>query len=310
MPAGSSSPAPGERDLRTRGGRLVVPFHGEGEHRVFILRLTRLVHADVSAHRRAAAVAVRFTRQLLAANAEGRIRRGVFNARQLRQRGNRRINDVVQLSPVNLTVVDGAVQRMQPAPAFQHYGFRVVVSRIVNLEETLGATFVVHHGTVAFRKACRGEHQVRFVHNRGALMIHHHHQRRFRQRSVNARGGSMTVKVVFQHDNRVCGAAFQFVQRLFKRAAADHAQSDAVNRPGDHGHPDIGAAAFQSFRHVSGGLDDLHAAGVGPGDDQRFFRPGQRLNDNVDFTLQVWLRPSTAGALSSSAWAIAKPRRA
>lgn len=128
---------------------------------------------------------------------------------------------------------------------------------------------------------------MRFVHNRGALMIHHHHQRRFRQRSVNARGGSMTVKVVFQHDNRVCGAAFQFVQRLFKRAAADHAQSDAVNRPGDHGHPDIGAAAFQSFRHVSGGLDDLHAAGVGPGDDQRFFRPGQRLNDNVDFTLQV-----------------------
>lgn len=132
MPAGSSSPAPKRTDLRTRGGRLVVPFHGEGEHRVFILRLTRLVHADVSAHRRAAAVAVRFTRQLLAADAEGRIRRGVFNARQLRQRGNRRINDVVQLSPVNLTVVDGAVQRMQPAPAFQHYGFRVVVSRIVN----------------------------------------------------------------------------------------------------------------------------------------------------------------------------------
>lgn len=159
MPAGSSSPAPVRTGSANAGGRLVVPFHGEGEHRVFILRLTRLVHADVSAHRRAAAVAVRFTRQLLAANAEGRIRRGVFNARQLRQRGNRRINDVVQLSPVNLTVVDGAVQRMQPAPAFQHYGFRVVVSRIVNTEETLGAAFVVHHGTVAFRKACRGEHR-------------------------------------------------------------------------------------------------------------------------------------------------------
>lgn len=151
---------------------------------------------------------------------------------------------------------------------------------------------------------------MRFVHNRGALMIHHHHQRRFRQRSVNARGGSMTVKVVFQHDNRVCGAAFQFVQRLFKRAAADHAQSDAVNRPGDHGHPTSAPRPFRAFATLAAAPDDLHAAGVGPGDDQRFFRPGQRLNDNVDFTLQVWLRPSTAGALSSSAWAIAKPRRA
>ncbi len=216
MPAGVPARRPGERDLRTRGGRLVVPFHGEGEHRVFILRLTRLVHADVGAHRRAAAVAVWFTRQLLTADAEGRIRRGIFNARQLRQRGNRRIDDVVQLRPVNLTVVDGAVQRMQPAPALQHHGFRIVVSRIVNLEETLSAAFVVHHGPVAFRKACGREHQVRFVHNRGALMVNHHHQRGFRQRSVNARGGSMTVKVVFQHDNRVCGAAFQFVQRLFK----------------------------------------------------------------------------------------------
>ena len=176
---------------------------------------------------------------------------------------------------------------MQPAPAFQHHGFRVVVSRIVNLEETLGAAFVVHHGTVAFRKACRGEHQVRFVHNRGALMINHHHQRRFRQRSVDARGGSMTVQVVFQHDNRICGTAFQFVQRLFKRAAADHAQANAVHRAGDHSHAHIGAAAFQRFRHVGGSLNDFHAAGVSAGDNQRFFRPGQRLNDHINFTLQV-----------------------
>lgn len=246
MPAGSSSPAPVRTGSANAGGRLVVPFHGEGEHRVFILRLTRLVHADVSAHRRAAAVAVRFTRQLLAADAEGRIRRGVFNARQLRQRRNRRINDVVQLSPVNLTVVDGAVQRMQPAPAFQHYGFRVVVSRIVNPKKRWARPSLFT--TVPSLSAkLAAESTVRFVHNRGALMIHHHHQRRFRQRSVNARGGSMTVKVVFQHDNRVCGAAFQFVQRLFKRAAADHAQSDAVNRPGDHGHPDTAPRPFRAF---------------------------------------------------------------
>jgi hypothetical protein len=48
---------------------------------------------------------VRFTRQFLTANAEGRIRRGIFNARQLRQRGNGGVDNVVQLRPVNLTVV-------------------------------------------------------------------------------------------------------------------------------------------------------------------------------------------------------------
>lgn len=128
---------------------------------------------------------------------------------------------------------------------------------------------------------------MRFVHNRGALMVNHHHQRRFRKRCVDARGGSMTVQVVFQHDNRVCGAAFQFVQRLFKRAATDHAQTDAVHRAGNHRDANIGAAAFQRFRHVSGSLNDFHAAGVSAGDNQRFFRPGQRLNDHIDFTLQV-----------------------
>ena len=229
---------------------------------------------------------MRFTRQFLPTNAEGRIRRGIFYARQLRQCGNRGIDNVVQLRPVNLTVVNGAVQRMQPAPAFQHHGFRVVVGRVVDLEETLGAAFVVHHGAVAFRKACRGEHQVRFVHNRRALMVNHHHQRRFGERCVDAGGGSMTVKVVFQHDNCVCGAAFQFVERLLERAAADHTQTDAVHRAGNHGHADVGATAFQGFRHVSSGLDDLHAAGVGPGNNQWFFRPGQRLDDDIDFTLQ------------------------
>ena len=146
------------------------------------------MHADVGAHRRTSAVAVRFTSQLLTANAEGRIRRGVFDPGQLRQGGNGGVNHVVQLRPVNLTIVHCAVQRVQPAPAFQHHGFRIVIGRVVNLEEALGATFVVDHGTVAFREACRGEHQMRFFHNRRTLMVNHHDQRRFRQRRVNAGG--------------------------------------------------------------------------------------------------------------------------
>ena len=117
---------------------------------------------------------------------------------------------MVELRPVHFTAQQGAVQRVQPAPAFQHHGFRVVVGRVVDLEETLGAAFVVHHGTVAFRKACRGEHQVRFVHNRGALMIHHHHQRRFSQRSIHAGSGSVTMQIVFQHHHRIGASGFQF----------------------------------------------------------------------------------------------------
>ena len=55
----------------------------------------------------------------------------------------------------------------------------------------------------------------------------------------------MTVKVVFQHDNRVCGAAFSSSSSASsKRAAADHAQTDAVHRPGDRSHADVSAAAL------------------------------------------------------------------
>ena len=101
---------PCERDLRTRRRRLVVPFHGEGEHGVFILRLARFVHADIGAHRGTAAVTVRFTRQFLAANAEARFRRGIFNACQLRQFFHHRVDNVVELRPVHFTALHGAVQ--------------------------------------------------------------------------------------------------------------------------------------------------------------------------------------------------------
>ena len=201
---------PCEWDLRTRRRRLVVPFHREGEHGVFILRLARFVHADIGAHRGTAAVTVRFTRQFLAANAEACFRRGIFNACQLRQFFHYRVDNVVELRPVHFTTLYGAVQGVQPAPAFQHHGVAVVVRRIVNLEETLGATFVVDNGTVAFCEACRREHQVRFVHDRGALMVNDHYQRRFGERGVNASGRGVAMQVVFQHHNGVSGTGLQF----------------------------------------------------------------------------------------------------
>lgn len=81
------------------------------------------------------------------------------------------------------------------------------------------------------------------------------------------------MQVVFQHDNRIGCAGFQFAQRLFKRAAADHAEANAVDRAGDHRHADIDTAAFQGFRHVGRRLNHFNAAGVGSGDNQRFFAP-------------------------------------
>lgn len=68
------------------------------------------MHADIGAHRRTTAVTMRFARQLLPTNAEGRIRRGVLNAGKLRHGGNDRVDHVVKLSPVHFAVFDGAVQ--------------------------------------------------------------------------------------------------------------------------------------------------------------------------------------------------------
>ncbi|GDV01869.1 hypothetical protein ExPUPEC79_03802 [Escherichia coli] len=102
------------------------------------------------------------------------------------------------------------MQRVQPAPAFQHDSLAVVISRIVNLEETLGAAFVVDHRTVAFSKAGSRKHQMSVFHNRCALMVNHHHQRRFSQRSIHAGSGSVTMQIVFQHHHRVGASGFQF----------------------------------------------------------------------------------------------------
>src|SRR5690606_6019195 len=51
---------PGEGNLLTVFLAARVAFHGKGEGAVAVLRLTRLMHADVGAHGGAAAVAVRF----------------------------------------------------------------------------------------------------------------------------------------------------------------------------------------------------------------------------------------------------------
>ena len=97
----------------------------------------------------------------------------------------------------------------------------------------------------------------------------------------------MAMQVIFQHHNGVSGTGFQFAQRGFQRAAANHTQTDAVHRTGNHGHANVSTAAFQSFGHVGCGLNDLCATGVGTGNNQRFLRTGQGLNNHVNLVLQV-----------------------
>ena len=158
------------------------------------------------------------------------------------------------------------MQRVQPAPAFQHHSFAVVIGRIVNLEETLGTAFVVDHRTVTFSKAGGGKHQMGVFHDRRALMVNHHHQRRFRQRSIHAGSGSVTMQIVLQHHHRVGASGFQFGQRFFKRSTAHNAQPHAVDGTGNHGDTDVSAATFQGFRHVSRSLNHFSATSVRPGD--------------------------------------------
>lgn len=92
------------------GGWLVVFFYGEGEYCVFILWLMWFVYVDVSVYCCVVVVVVWFMCQFLVVDVEGCIWCGVFNVCQLWQCGNCCINDVVQLSLVNLMVVDGVVQ--------------------------------------------------------------------------------------------------------------------------------------------------------------------------------------------------------
>ncbi len=128
---------------------------------------------------------------------------------------------------------------------------------------------------------------MRILHNRRALMVNHHHQRRFCQRGIYANGACMTVQIVFQHHDSVGTTGFQFGQRVIQRTAAHHAQPHAVDRAGNHGDADIRTTAFQRFRHVGGRLNHFRATGVGAGDNQWFLRTRQRLNDDVDFVLQI-----------------------
>ena len=168
------------------------------------------MNADIGAHGGTTAVTVRLTGQFLPTNTECRIRRSIFDTRQFRDFRHNSVNYMVELRPVHFTAQQGAVQRVQPAPAFQHDSFAVVISRIVNLEETLGATFIINYRTVAFSKAGSGKHQMGVFHDRCALMINHHHQRRFSQRSIHAGSRSVTMQIVFQHHHRVGASGFQF----------------------------------------------------------------------------------------------------
>ncbi|CSS64145.1 Uncharacterised protein [Shigella sonnei] len=151
----------------------------------------------------------------------------------------------------------------------------------------MGAAFVVDHRTVAFSKTGSRKYQMGVFHNRCALMINHHHQRRFSQRSIHAGSGSVTMQIVFQHHHRVGASGFQFGQRFFKRTATHNAQPHAVDGTGNHGDTNVSAATFQGFRDVSRSLNHLYATGVRPGDNQRFLRTCQCLHDDVDFALQL-----------------------
>ena len=98
--------------MRTVRSRLVVTFHREGEHGVNILRLTRLMNADIGAHGGTTAVTVRFTGQFLPTNTECRIRRSIFDTCQFRDFRHNSVNHMVELRPVHFTAQQGAVQRV------------------------------------------------------------------------------------------------------------------------------------------------------------------------------------------------------
>src|SRR5690606_6235476 len=123
------------------------------------------------AHRRAAAVAMRLTRDLETADAEVGGGGGFNNTRQCRD-GRRTIRgDLIELRPADVLVVHRALQRMQPAPAFLDLAARLVVGRIVDLEETLRATLITDQRAIALGEGSGGKQHCSLFRRRGALMI-------------------------------------------------------------------------------------------------------------------------------------------
>ena len=97
----------------------------------------------------------------------------------------------------------------------------------------------------------------------------------------------MAMQVIFQHHNGVSTTCFQFGQRVVEGTTANHTQPHTVDRASNHGYSDVCATAFQRLRHVGSSLNHVGATGVGTGNNQWFLRPGQSLNDDVNFVLQV-----------------------
>ncbi|MNE40714.1 hypothetical protein D3C80_1347510 [compost metagenome] len=52
------------------------------------------------------------------------------------------------------------------------------------------------------------------------------------------------MQVVLKHDDAISGTGFEFAERLFQRAAADHTQTHAVHRASNHGHANVSTTAF------------------------------------------------------------------
>ena len=93
---------------------------------------------------------MRFAGELEALHPEAGVGRGVADAVQLRRGSGHGVGDMIQLGPVHRTVVQGVAQGVQPAPAFADQAGGIVVARLIDLEEALGATFL---GALAWRRA-------------------------------------------------------------------------------------------------------------------------------------------------------------
>ena len=108
------------------------------------------VYVDIGAYGGVVVVVVRFVGEFQVLDAERGARRGVFDLGQYWVVGGAGCGDLVQLRSVHGLALQGAVQRVQPAPAFVDEDIVVVVVRFIDLEEALGVVFEVDQGVVVF----------------------------------------------------------------------------------------------------------------------------------------------------------------
>ena len=173
-------------------------LHGEGQHRLPILRLLRLMHIDIGQNRGAPAVTMRLTGQFHPARHLSRVRQHLAQ-RPHALTGGGTFPDRLLETP----------RPVQPTPGRKH-----PVLRPLHLHTQLGAALIIDIGGVMLVETGDRQHQMGAGGGGGGQLIQHRHRLRLAQGRLHRGGGGAPEQVVLQHQQMPRLTGVQPLQRL------------------------------------------------------------------------------------------------